>query len=95
MTISLKQQAILGCVHRIPSRCYTCRTDGGWRDRAIGEKEFDCPHGFTADKLPSRGLGDTIAKLTSKVGIKPCGGCKARQAKLNTLVPYKVDNRPA
>jgi hypothetical protein len=36
----------------------------------------------------SRGLGDTIAKITSAVGIKPCGGCKERQEILNKLVPY-------
>ena len=36
----------------------------------------------------SRGLGDTIAKATKKVGIKPCGGCKKRQAMLNKAVPY-------
>jgi len=40
----------------------------------------------------SRGLGDTIAKATKAVGIKPCGGCKKRQAALNKLVPYK--NKP-
>ena len=38
----------------------------------------------------SRGLGDTIAKMTKSVGIKPCGGCKKRQAILNKAVPYKV-----
>lgn len=37
----------------------------------------------------SRGLGDTIAKLTKAVGIKSCGGCKKRQEALNKLVPYK------
>lgn len=36
----------------------------------------------------SRGLGDTIAKATKAVGIKPCGGCKRRQAWLNALAPY-------
>jgi hypothetical protein len=36
----------------------------------------------------SRGLGDTLAKITSAVGIKPCGGCKTRQEALNRLVPY-------
>lgn len=36
----------------------------------------------------SSGLGDTIAKVTSAVGIKPCGGCKKRQRQLNKLVPY-------
>lgn len=37
----------------------------------------------------STGLGDTIAKATKAVGIKPCGGCKKRQAKLNKIAPYK------
>ena len=37
----------------------------------------------------STGLGDTIAKATKAVGIKPCGGCKKRQAALNKIVPYK------
>ena len=33
----------------------------------------------------SSGLGDTIAKVTSAVGLTPCGGCKQRQAKLNKI----------
>ena len=37
----------------------------------------------------SIGLGDTIAKFTSAIGIKPCGGCKKRQAALNKRFPYK------
>ena len=41
------------------------------------------------DNLRSEGLGDTIAKITAAIGIKPCGGgCKERQAWLNALVPY-------
>lgn len=40
----------------------------------------------------SRGLGDTIAKVTTAVGIRPCLGCKKRQELLNKLVPYK-DNK--
>jgi hypothetical protein len=39
-------------------------------------------------KQPSRGFGDTIAKITSAVGIKPCGGCKRRQEALNRRFPY-------
>ena len=33
------------------------------------------------NKLPaeSEGLGDTIKKVTDKLGIKQCGGCKKRQ----------------
>lgn len=37
---------------------------------------------------PSRGLGDTIARVTSRLGIKPCGGCKRRQEQLNKMFPY-------
>lgn len=38
---------------------------------------------------PSRGLGDTVAKFTTKIGIRPCGGCKQRQGVLNRLVPFQ------
>ena len=46
---------------------------------------------------PSRGLGDTIAKITHATGIdrvvkavawKECG-CAKRQAALNQMLPYK------
>lgn len=37
---------------------------------------------------PSKGLGDSIAKVTKKLGIKECGGCRKRRIKLNRLVPY-------
>ena len=37
----------------------------------------------------SRGLGDTIAKITTKLGIKPCKGCKKRQKWLNRIFPYR------
>jgi hypothetical protein len=43
---------------------------------------------------PSRGLGDTIAKVTTAVGIRRCGGCKKRQAQLNRLVPYVQTEEP-
>ena len=65
------------------------------REYGIGDVDFACPKGKPWIAPASRGLGDTIAKITKAVGIKPCGGCKARQAKLNTLVPYKVDKGPA
>ena len=38
--------------------------------------------------VPLRGLGDVVAAATSAVGIRPCGGCKARQEALNRLVPF-------
>jgi hypothetical protein len=40
---------------------------------------------------PSRGFGDTIAKITNAVGIKPCGGCKERQKRLNKIIPYQTE----
>jgi len=59
-----------------------------------------------SESLPSRGLGDTIAKFTSAtkldvvaeqiakaVGADDCG-CKARQEKLNNLVPYNNSKSP-
>lgn len=44
---------------------------------------------FPARAPRLRGLGDVVAKLTSAVGIQPCGGCKKRQELLNKLVPFK------
>lgn len=37
----------------------------------------------------SRGLGDTIARITDAVGIAKCGGCASDQDFLNKMVPYK------
>ena len=36
----------------------------------------------------SEGLGDTIKKLTSALGIEPCEGCRKRADKLNQRFPY-------
>ena len=42
------------------------------------------------ESQPSRGLGDTISKLTKRLGIKRKGcRCGKRQAALNRLVPYR------
>ena len=30
-------------------------------------------------------IGDGVARVTKAVGIKPCGGCRKRQKKLNDL----------
>jgi len=42
----------------------------------------------------SKGLGDSIAKLTESVGIKPCISCKKRRDLLNRLFPFKNVNQP-
>lgn len=47
----------------------------GWRLRSIWARR-------------SRGLGDTVAKLTETVGIRPCAGCEERRQALNEAVPY-------
>lgn len=41
------------------------------------------------EPAPARGFGDTVAAITTAVGIKPCGGCKARQEALNRLFPFR------
>ena len=41
--------------------------------------------------MSEMGLGDMIKKMTSSVGIEPCGGCKKRAEKLNK---YKVNFSP-
>lgn len=37
----------------------------------------------------SSGLGDVISKITGLLGIKPCDGCKRRQALLNKWMPFE------
>ena len=82
------------------AHCGTCRDrEGGraWRRQiaaAFGLSSVnwlcpqDKPWGY---KQPSRGLGDTVAKIIKRVTrgrVKPCGGCRKRQQRLNELVPY-------
>ncbi len=39
------------------------------------------------------GLGDAIKRLTSAIGIKPCGGCKRRAEKLNKWMSFSGATR--
>lgn len=41
--------------------------------------------GTTEPGKRERGWGDRVAAVTTALGIKPCPGCKERQAKLNQL----------
>jgi hypothetical protein len=69
-----------------PWKCQQC----GWVYARKGEPILsDKPPRRNCPKARSRGLGDTIAKATRRLGIKPCGGCKKRQEKLNDLFPYR------
>lgn len=94
-------------------RCRDLAHGRGWRTRIAARftvpgasPDWECPHGRPWGYLPdytgpSRGLGDTVAKILDRTGIgplakraikaltrRPCG-CAARQARLNAAVPYK------
>lgn len=42
--------------------------------------------GFVTDK--DIGFGDVVKRVTSSVGIKPCGGCSRRAAALNRWLVF-------
>jgi len=42
--------------------------------------------GFVTDE--QIGLGDAIERVTSYIGIRPCGGCKRRAAALNRWMVF-------
>ena len=42
---------------------------------------------FVGKSEVTPGIGDTVAAVTTAAGIKPCGGCKKRQAALNKATP--------
>lgn len=71
------------CPKRQGDKCF----DGRTTDSHITFNQ--CPMDYYNNPA-SRGLGDTVAKVTKAIGIKPCGGCKKRQKKLNDLVPYET-----
>jgi hypothetical protein len=47
--------------------------------------------GFISDK--DIGLGDTIKRVTSTVGIRPCGSCEHRATTLNRWLTF-IGGRP-
>lgn len=67
-------------------------------------KKLEPPPGFVpktprvlnpveSGEVKVRGLGDVIARATSAIGIKPCGGCKQRQETLNKLIPFNTNEQ--
>lgn len=40
-------------------------------------------------KQPSKGFGDTVAKITKTAGIQPCAECEKRRNKWNEALAYK------
>ena len=59
--------------------------------KAPSETRESEPHrvrlpGFVSDQ--EVGLGDVIKRATYAMGIKPCGGCQRRAAKLNRWMVF-------
>lgn len=83
-------------VKKSPRLIYLCQNRPGY---------FEAwEEGYGPGQTKPLGLGDKVAKAinTATMGkIKPCGGCKKRKAKLNTLgsrvakvIPVRKKNRP-
>lgn len=45
---------------------------------------------YTPGAPAEPGVGTVIAKVTTAAGVKPCGGCKRRQAQLDKATPRYV-----
>ncbi|MFG2918067.1 hypothetical protein ACGF0D_34905 [Kitasatospora sp. NPDC048298] len=62
------------------------------RDQAAGSapRRVRLP-GFVTDQ--DIGLGDAVKRVTSTLGIRPCGGCERRAAALNRRLV--VSGRPS
>jgi hypothetical protein len=63
---------------------WTCAKCGKMWNLAPESIPFHC----SCQGQRSRGLGDTVAKVAARLGLRPCGGCKKRQRLLNRVVPY-------
>lgn len=58
-----------------------------WDEGAYKAWLRTAPEAWTPSE-PARGLGDTVAKMTHALGIKPCGGCKQRHKDWNAALSY-------
>lgn len=69
-------------------RCTVCGQQTGQASRAEGADHFAELHSAHESASSTHfGLGDFIAKLTGKVGLKPCSACERRRRQLNGLAP--------
>lgn len=48
----------------------------------------DTRHSGSQERQKDQGLGDTVKRVTSAIGVKPCGGCQKRAEALNKFFPY-------
>jgi hypothetical protein len=60
----------------------------GRGERTAAAEPAPRPAPMPQQPKPMRGLGDAIHKVTSKLGIKECGGCAKRRATLNKAFPF-------
>ena len=80
-------------------RIYRCRASA--RDRTMtAEPSGDSDaHPAVRDssggEQKSAGLGDTIEKITRRLGLRPCQRCRERRRRLNTLLPYSKTTQDA
>ncbi len=68
---------------------WTCEQCGLTADLAPEDFPMHCVCGVRYEVGKSRGLGDTVAKITKAVGIKPCGGCAKRRKAMNKIFPFR------
>lgn len=71
------------CVNTTSAQC--ALLGGTWYPPPATCQNTQCQFGEGGG---SRGFGDTVAKFTSALGVKPCAGCKQRQDWLNRWLPY-------
>ncbi len=69
-------------------QCTVCGQRMGQASSAAGADQFAELHSAHESASSTHfGLGDFIAKLTGKVGLKPCSACERRRRQLNGLAP--------
>ncbi len=69
-------------------RCSVCGERMQQASRVDGANHFAELHSAHESTSSTHfGLGDFIAKLTGKVGLKPCSACERRRRQLNGLAP--------
>ena len=76
-------------------RQFTASMHGRFQRNPEAWKQWQAAYLAKPKPQKSRGLGDTIAAVTTALGIPTCGGCKKRQEALNRLVPYKGGSPPS
>ena len=62
-------------------------------DKCDNDDVFECCATCVDYEGRDRGLGDTIKRATSAVGIKPCGKCQKRREKLNRMTSRFYDRK--